>query len=83
MEIDIPLTDLFECPFCGFRGLFKAEPIAHVICICGRWWVIGDFEYYKSLTREERDKIKTWDVNLYKDQREVNGSRFDGADIYS
>lgn len=83
MERDIPLTDFFECPSCGFRGLFKAEPTAYVKCICGSWWVIGDYKYYKSLGHEEREKIKTWDVNLYKDQREVNGNRFDGADIYS
>jgi len=44
MENDLPLTDLFECPSCGFRGLFKAEPAAYVKCICGRLWVIGDYK---------------------------------------
>ena len=48
MEMDIPLTDLFECPSCGFRGLFKAEPAAYVKCICGRWWMIGDYRYLGS-----------------------------------
>ena len=83
METDIQLTDLFWCPACGYRGLFNAEPTAYVKCICGRRWVIGDYEYFRSLTHEEREKIRTWDVNLYKDQREVNSNRFDGADIYS
>jgi len=83
MEIDIPLTDLFWCPICGYRGLFNAEPTAYVKCICGRWWVIGDYKYYLSLTLEEREKMKTWDVNLYKDQREVNNRCFDRSDIYS
>ena len=64
MEMDIPLTYFFECPSCGFRGLFNAEPTAYVKCICGRWWVIGDYKYYKSLGHEEREKIRTWDVNL-------------------
>ncbi len=32
---------------------------------------------------EEKEKIKTWDVNLYQDHREVNHSRFDRVDIYS
>ncbi len=83
MEMDIPLTDLFECPSCGFRGRFKAEPAAYVKCICGRWWVIGDYKYYESLTREERRKMITWDVNLYQDQREVNESRFRWSDLCS
>jgi hypothetical protein len=83
MEMDIPLTHLFVCPICGFRGLFSAEPAAHVKCICGRWWVIGDYRYYMSLTREEREKMKTWDINFYKDQKEVNHGCFDRADIYS
>jgi hypothetical protein len=52
MKTDIPLTDLFECPSCGFRGLFKAEPAAYVKCICGRWWVIGDYRYWSFLTPE-------------------------------
>jgi len=83
MEMDIPLTDLFWCPSCGFRGLFRAEPTALVKCICGRWWVIGDYRYYMSLTREEREKMKTWDINFYKDQKEVNHSCFGKANIYS
>jgi len=83
MEMDIPLTDLFWCPSCGYRGLFNAEPTAYVKCICGRWWVIGDYKYYLSLPLEERKKIKMWDVNLYKDQREWNHSRFYGVGIYS
>ena len=83
MKTDIPLTDLFWCPSCGFRGLFNAEPTAYVKCICGNRWVIGDYKYYKSLSHEERKKIRTWDVNLYKDQREVNSNRFDRPDIYS
>ncbi len=72
MEVDTPLTDLFVCPWCGFKGLFKAEPVAYVKCICGSWWVIGDYEYYLSLTFQERDQIKVWDINLYKDHRELN-----------
>jgi len=83
MEMDIPLTYFFECPFCGFRGLFNAEPAAYVKCICRRWWVIGDYKYYISLTYEERGKMRTWDLNLYKDQRELNHNRFDRIDIYS
>ena len=83
MEMDIPLTDLFECPSCGFRGLFKAEPAAHVKCICGRRWVLGDYKYYISLAPEERGKITLWDISLYKDHREWNHSRFAGADLYS
>ncbi len=75
METDIPLTDLFECPYCGFRGLFKAEPTAYVKCICGWRWVIGDYDYYLSLTREERKKMVKWDVNFYQDQREANECR--------
>src|SRR5512139_1619309 len=69
METDIPLTDLFWCPSCGYRGLFHAEPAAYVKCICGAWWVICDYKYYISLTYEEREKIRTWDVSLYKDHR--------------
>ncbi len=72
METDIPLTDLFECPYCGYRGLFKAEPAAYVLCGCGGRSVIGDYDYYLSLSREERKKMTRWDVNLYQDQREVN-----------
>jgi len=83
MEMDIPLTHLFVCPICGFRGLFSAEPAALVKCICGRWWVIGDYRYYMSLTHKEREKMKTWDINFYKDHRVLNHSRFDRADIYS
>jgi hypothetical protein len=83
MELDTPLTDLFECPSCGFRGLFKAEPAAYVKCICGRWWVIGDYEYVRSLIPEEKEKMKMWDVNLYQDDRELNNSRFIRASLYS
>lgn len=83
METDIPLTDLFWCPACGYRGLFHAEPTAYVKCICGRWWVIGDYDHYLSLSREERKKMTRWDVNLYHDQREVNESRFRWADLCS
>lgn len=70
--MDVPLTDLFRCPHCGYRGLFKAEPTAYVKCICGLWWVIGDYEYYLSLTCEERRKMKTWDINFYSDHKELN-----------
>ena len=52
MKKDTPLTDIFECPRCGYRGLFNAEPAARVKCICGGRWVIGDYKYYKSLTYE-------------------------------
>lgn len=83
MEVDIPLTDSFWCPACGYRGPFKAEPAAYVKCICGRLWMIGDYEYYLSLTREEREKIKTWDINFYRDHKEMNHSRFCEATIYS
>ena len=83
MEMDIPLTDLFECPCCGFRGLFKAEPAAYVKCICGRWWVIGNYEYFLSLTHEEREKMKKWDVKFFKEQIEVNHSYLERANIYS
>lgn len=83
MEIDIPLPDLFWCPACGYRGLFKAEPVAYVKCICGRWWVIGDYEYYLTLTREERERIKTWDINFYRDQKEMNPGRFCEGILYS
>jgi hypothetical protein len=83
MEMDIPLTQLFWCPICGYRGLFNAEPTAYVKCICGWSWVIGDYKYYLSLTQEEREKLKTWDINFYKDHREVNQHRFDGVDTYS
>ena len=83
MTTDIPLTDLFQCPSCGFRGLFKAEPTAFVKCVCGRWWVIGDYDNYLSLTREERRKLTKWDASFYKDHRELNHSRFDRVDIYS
>jgi len=76
METDIPLTDLFECPSCGFRGLFKAEPTAYVKCICGKWCIIGDYRYWSFLSPEEKEKIKTWDVNLYQDHRELNESWF-------
>jgi len=40
MEMDITLTDLFWCPSCGFRGLFKAEPTA--LCEVYMWKVVGD-----------------------------------------
>jgi hypothetical protein len=83
METDIPLTDLFECPYCGLRGLFKAEPAAYVRCGCGGLSVIGDYNYYLSLTREERRKMVRWDVNLYHDQREVNECRFRWTDLCS
>ena len=83
MEMDIPLTDLFWCPSCGFRGLFSAEPAAYVKCICGRWWVIGDYKYYKSLTHEEREQIRTWDVNFYKDHKELSHNCFEVTSIYS
>jgi hypothetical protein len=83
MKRDIPLIDFFECPSCGYRGLFNAEPAAYVKCICGRWWVIGDYKHYSSMPYEEREKIQRWDINLYKDHREVNHSRFDRAAIYS
>ncbi len=83
MEMDTPLTDLFWCPTCGYRGLFRAEPAAYVKCICGRWWVIGDYDYFLSLTREERKEMITWDVSFYKDHRELNHGRFDSVDIYS
>ena len=81
--MDIPLTDLFECPSCGFRGLFNAEPAAYVKCICGMWWVIGDYKYWRFLSPEEREKLKTWDVNLYNDHRELNDRGFIGAHLYS
>ena len=83
MEMDIPLTDLFWCPYCGFRGFFKAEPAALVKCICGRWWVKGDYRYYMSLTHEEREKIKTWDINLYQNPRELNDNNLMGNHLYS
>ncbi|MBM4308051.1 MAG: hypothetical protein FJ115_00530 [Deltaproteobacteria bacterium] len=83
MEMDIPLTYFYECPICGYRGLFSAGPTAYVKCICGRRWVIGDYEYYLSLSREEREKIRTWDINFYKDQRELNYDRTDMAVAYS
>lgn len=83
MEMDVPLTDLFWCPSCGFRGLFRAEPTALVKCICGRWWVIGDYRYYMSLTHEEREKMKTWDVNLYQNHRELNDNNLMGNHLYS
>ena len=83
MEMDIPLTDLFECPCCGFRGLFNAEPAAYVKCICGRWWVIGDYKYYMSLTHEEKEKIKTWNINLYQNHRELNDNNLMGNHLYS
>jgi hypothetical protein len=74
MEMDVPLTDLFECPVCGFRGLFKADPAAYVKCICGKWWIIGDYRYWSFLSPEEKKKIRTWDVNLYQYHRGVNES---------
>lgn len=83
MEMDTPLTDLFRCPSCGFRGLFKAEPTAYVKCICGSWWVIGDYEHFMSLPLEEKKKIRTWDGNLYKDQRELNQGVWGMDAIYS
>jgi len=83
MGVDIPLTDFFECPSCGCRGLFKAEPAAYVKCLCGRWWVIGDYKYFKSLSREEREKMRTWDVNSCLDHRESNHNCFGVAGIYS
>jgi len=83
MEMDIPLTDFFECPSFGFRGLFNADPAAYVKCICGGWWVIGDYKYYLSLSRDEREKIRTWDLNLYEDHREFNHNCFGMAGIYS
>ena len=83
METDLPLTDFFECASCGFRGLFKAEPAAYVKCICGRWWVIGDYKYFRSLTREEKEKIKTWDVNFCIDHRELDHNCFGMPGIYS
>ena len=83
MKKDTPLTDIFECPRCGYRGLFNAEPAARVKCICGGRWVIGDYKYYKSMTYEEREKIRMWDINLYKDHKELNHCRFDRAAIYS
>jgi len=76
MEIDTPLTDFFECPICGYRGLFNAEPTAYVKCICKMWWVIGDYRYFLSLTEEEKKMIRVWDINIYKDQREINQYRF-------
>jgi len=83
MEMDISLTDLFWCPFCGYRGLFKAEPAAYVKCICGTWWVIGDYEYFLSLTREERREMKMWDINFYSDHRELNSHSYVRAATYS
>ena len=83
MEMDIPLTEFFQCPSCGFRGLFNAEPTAYVKCICGRWWVIGDYKYYLSLTHEEREKMRTWDVSFYKDHRELSQDCFGMTSIYS
>jgi hypothetical protein len=83
MEMDVPLTDLFWCPFCGFRGLFSAQPAALVKCICGRWCVIGDYDYFVSLTLEEREKMKKWDVQSFREQIEVNHSYLEGASIYS
>ncbi len=56
MEMDIPLTDLFECPSCGFRGLFKAEPAAYVKCICGKWWIIGDYKILELLNPRGKGK---------------------------
>lgn len=50
MEVDIPRTDLFLCPICGFRGAFKAGPVAYIQCIGGYGWVIGDWESYGSLS---------------------------------
>ena len=83
MEADIPLTELFWCPYCGYRGLLNAEPTAYVKCICGRWWVIGDYKYYLSLTHEEREKMRTWDVSFYKDHRELSQDCFGMTSIYS
>jgi len=39
MTTDIPLTDLFECPSCGFRGLFKPNLR---LCKVHLWQVVGD-----------------------------------------
>jgi hypothetical protein len=47
------------------------------------WWVIGDYKYWRFLSPEEREKLKTWDVNLYKDHRELNDRGFIGAHLYS
>jgi len=72
MEMDIPLTDLFWCPFCGFREMFKAEPAAYVKCICGNWWVIGNYEYFLSLNDEERERLKIYYIDFFKDEKELN-----------
>jgi hypothetical protein len=47
------------------------------------WWVIGDYKYWRFLSPEEREKLKTWDVNLYNDHRELNDRGFIGAHLYS
>ncbi|MCX8119181.1 MAG: hypothetical protein N3G78_14780 [Desulfobacterota bacterium] len=71
-EVDIPLTDLFCCPVCGYRGALKADPVVYVQCICGKWWVIGDYHYYLSLSDEEREELKRWYASLYKDHGEFD-----------
>lgn len=71
MEVDIPLTDLFRCPDCGFLSLVRADPVAFVKCICRRWWVLGDLRDLIG-DPEELKKLMIWDINLFKDQREVN-----------
>ncbi len=83
MEIDFPLTDLFCCPLCGFREMFKAEPVAYVKCICGSWWVIGDYEFYLSLNDEEREKLKIYYIGVFNNQREWNQDFFGIEAFYS
>ena len=83
MEKDVPLTNLFECPYCGFRALLKAELVARVRCICGGRWIKGNQEHYLSLTLEEREKVQIWDINLYRDQRELNDTRFSNVVFWS
>lgn len=82
METDIPLTEVFECPYCGFRGLFSTEPSAFVRCMCGMVWILGYERYKWVLTPKEKEEIKTWEVSLYKGYWEIDHGWFEGKRRY-
>ena len=78
VETDIPLTDVFECPYCGFRGLFNTEPCARVKCQCGTVWILEYHRYRWQLSPEEKEQIKTWEVTLYKGYWKIDDRWFEG-----
>ena len=82
MDADIPLTNPFGYPLCGFRVLFKEEPTAMIKCIYGSNWIIGDDDSYCSLTPREREDIQRWYGSPYNDQKEVTFGLGDERRLY-